>query len=159
MAISASHNVERMQMYCNHCGKEIPKNSKFCNHCGKAINTTDDSTNSRAIQSDRNDKENHFVIWFFLGIFSLLVVIFIFAGINGPSDEVILRDNEYRIYPYINIVDKSKCKLPPEAKSLGVQEAWLVGVETEDFRLINTLWVRMDGDWEEYPKIDYCLEK
>ena len=24
-------------MYCSHCGKEIPNNSKFCNECGKEV--------------------------------------------------------------------------------------------------------------------------
>lgn len=27
-------------MYCIHCGKELPENSKFCNHCGGAQTTT-----------------------------------------------------------------------------------------------------------------------
>lgn len=27
-------------MYCIHCGKELPENSKFCNHCGGSQTTT-----------------------------------------------------------------------------------------------------------------------
>ncbi len=27
-------------MFCEHCGKEIPYDAKFCNHCGKQLKTT-----------------------------------------------------------------------------------------------------------------------
>lgn len=41
-------------MYCIHCGKELPDNSKFCNHCGGAQNKVTAVTNTPA--SDKNNR-------------------------------------------------------------------------------------------------------
>ncbi|MCD8506690.1 DUF805 domain-containing protein [Candidatus Woesebacteria bacterium] len=55
-------------MYCKHCGKKIPENSKFCRFCGKDLNVSKSKTKSsettgqEKIQfQDENQEQTNFI--------------------------------------------------------------------------------------------------
>jgi len=46
-------------MFCKHCGKKIPENSKFCRHCGKKTSSETGQKNAQSTQgSERSDVKN-----------------------------------------------------------------------------------------------------
>lgn len=45
-------------MYCKHCGKKIPQESKFCQYCGKSIGGIDKSDAIKEEQVTENSFEN-----------------------------------------------------------------------------------------------------
>lgn len=54
-------------MYCQHCGREIPNQSRFCSYCGAAQNGTDGQTESG----------NHLGLIVFIGILAVAVMLFV----------------------------------------------------------------------------------
>lgn len=91
-------------MYCIHCGKELPENSKFCNHCGglqqtETVNisqTYNDVESNKTFRSTRQMREANkvknknkgctTVCSFVAIVLGILMIIGIFAGDSEPSE-------------------------------------------------------------------------
>lgn len=90
-------------MYCLHCGRELPENSKFCNHCGgsqqnEKVNvsqTYNDEEGNKTFRSTRQMREANkaqnknkgctTVCTFVAIVLGVLMIIGIFAGDSEPS--------------------------------------------------------------------------
>ena len=90
-------------MYCIHCGKELPENSKFCNHCGgsqqnetvSVPQSHNDVESNKTFRSTRQMREANkaqnknkgctTVCTFVAIVLGVLMIIGIFAGDSEPS--------------------------------------------------------------------------
>lgn len=83
-------------MYCQHCGNELPDNSKFCNHCGQSVGlpvqtqSQATSTNGKETktQSPQEVKTIFYVGSFFAAAFCLLSISNIYNIFRRFSDPV-----------------------------------------------------------------------
>jgi len=64
-------------MFCKHCGKEIPENSKFCRHCGNKLSIEHKNESLRIddrIDDKSSEKVEHASFWVRLGAYTIDII-------------------------------------------------------------------------------------